>query len=135
MLARSVGCLPVCSATSDDFVNRLVGIVTDRDIVVRAIAAGLPLAMTAVSDVMSRNVACCYADDNLADAEKLMMERCVRRLPVLRHLGSDLVGLLSVDDIALSASRGRAGRVIEHAAAKPNEVYAGTNVSVSGQKA
>lgn len=84
---------------------------------------------------MSRNVACCYADDNLADAEKLMLERCVRRLPVLRRQGSDLVGMLSVDDIAISASRGRAGRVIEHAAAKPNEVYAGVSVSASALKA
>ena len=77
---------------------------------------------------MSKNVACCFADDNLAAAEKIMMDRCVRRLPVIQRGTCELVGMLSVDDIALSASRGRAGRVIEHAAAKPNEVYMSASV-------
>jgi len=127
MLHRAVGCLPVCAG--DPTSKALSGIVTDRDIVIRAMATEKDLGSTKVRSVMSKNVACCFADDNLAVAEKVMIDRCVRRLPVIQRGTCELVGMLSVDDIALSASRGRAGRVIEHAAAKPNQVYMSTSAA------
>jgi CBS domain-containing protein len=125
MLTRAVGCLPVCTTEINPV---LTGIITDRDITIRVIADGRRLHETLVKDVMSRDVACCYTDDNLADAEKLMTERCVRRLPVLKRTNSELIGIISVDDIALSASRGRAGRVIEQVSSRPNEVFMSASV-------
>lgn len=77
---------------------------------------------------MTRQVTCVFEDDNLATAERLMSENRVRRLPVLRRSNNELVGMLSVDDIALSASRGRAGRVLASSAANPNQVYQGTSI-------
>lgn len=65
---------------------------------------------------MSGAVTACHSDANLADAERLMIERGVRRLPVVDRGADVLVGVVSVDDIALAASRSRAGRVIENAA-------------------
>lgn len=66
---------------------------------------------------MSTNVSCCFSDDNLADAQQLMMQKKVRRLLVLRRSNNDIVGVISVDDIALRASRGRAGGILRLAAA------------------
>jgi len=118
MTARSVGCLPVCS--DDKPQSRLCGVITDRDIVIRTLALGLAPENVKVGDVMSKEVFACFSDHNLADAERIMIEKCVRRLPVLDRDTGQLVGMLSVDDIALGASRSRAGRVIESAAQFPN---------------
>jgi CBS domain-containing protein len=118
MTARSVGCLAVCSDEQPQ--SHLCGVITDRDIVIRVLARGLPPENVKVGDVMSKEVFACYSDHNLADAERIMIEKTVRRLPVLARDTGQLIGMLSVDDIALAASRSRAGRVIENAAQFPN---------------
>lgn len=69
---------------------------------------------------MTGNLISCYEDENLARAEQLMLEYSIRRLPVLRRSTGELVGMLTVDDVALAASRSRAGRVLENAALFPN---------------
>jgi CBS domain-containing protein len=94
-------------------------------------ARGANFDSTTVASVMSRQVVCCFSDDNLAEAEKLMLERCVRRVLVLHRGTNQLVGIVSVDDIALLASRGRAGRVLEHLGATPNEVFRSASVVTS----
>jgi CBS domain-containing protein len=109
MLLRSVGCLPVCQAGPG---GKLLGIVTDRDLVVRLIATNRNPDTTLVREVMSTDVACCFADDNLADAQRLMQSKRVRRLPVLLRSSNAMVGILSIDDIALQASASRAGSVL-----------------------
>lgn len=89
----NVGVLPVCEG------GEVVGIVTDRDITVRATAAGLSPANTAVDLVMSEGVRCCQAGQSVAEALALMSSVQIRRLPVLddaRHL----VGMVSLGDIA-----------------------------------
>jgi len=108
MLLRNVGCLPVCTNDS----KQLSGILTDRDLVIRVLAQGLSPEITRVGDIMSSDVACCFADDSLADAQTLLVERGVRRLPVLDRGDNQVVGILSVDDIAFLASRYRAGDVL-----------------------
>jgi CBS domain-containing protein len=114
MLQHNVGCLPVRGGAD----LGLVGILTDRDIVIRLMAKDLDADTTPVREVMTQNVACCYEGDNLSDAQKLMVERRVRRLPVLRVNTNEAVGMLSVDDIATMASRARAGSVLR-ASAQP----------------
>jgi CBS domain-containing protein len=117
MRDAGVGALPV-------FLDgRVVGFITDRDIVVRAIAAGRD---PSVADVRSSMTACvveCRDDEDLADAATRMEERAVRRAVVL-DAAQQPVGMLSVDDIALH-SQTLAGEIIEHARAPERPVHRG----------
>lgn len=92
MAESDCGALPV--ATPD----RLVGMITDRDIAVRGIAAGLG-PETKVSDVMSREVMYCYEDDATDDVLMNMGDIQVRRLPVVDG-DKKLVGIISLSDLA-----------------------------------
>lgn len=92
MLNMEVGCLP---AWEND---ELVGIITDRDIVCRAIADGRDPAATTVREVMSNYVAFCYDDQVVDSASQIMDENKVSRLPVLDH-DKHLVGILTLGDL------------------------------------
>ena len=89
----NVGALPVGEN------DRLVGMVTDRDIAVRAVAAGRAPTTTAVRDVMSEKVFYCFEDDAVEEAGRLMAEHQVHRLPVLNR-GKRLVGIVALADLA-----------------------------------
>jgi CBS domain-containing protein len=78
--------------------DRLVGMITDRDIAIRAVAEGKG-AETSVRDVMTEDVAYCFDDDDIADAARIMGDLQVRRLPVLNH-DKRLIGVISVGDLA-----------------------------------
>ena len=91
------GSLPVCDG------RRLLGIVTDRDIVVRGIANDRPPSTTAVRDVMSEKVFYCFENDDVEDAAQLMAEHQVRRIPVLNR-EKRLVGMLSLADLGMSGA-------------------------------
>ena len=92
MRNMEVGCLP---AWEND---ELVGIITDRDIVCRAIANGRDPAATTVREVMSNNVAFCYDDQIVDRASQVMGEKNISRLPVLDH-DKHLVGILTLGDL------------------------------------
>jgi CBS domain-containing protein len=79
--------------------DRLVGVITDRDIAVRAVAAGKG-PNTKVRDVMSKEVMYCFEDDELSEVAQNMSDNKLRRLPVLNRQ-KRLVGILSLGDIAL----------------------------------
>src|SRR5262245_12264150 len=87
--------------------DRLVGMLTDRDIEIRAVAAGKP-PTTPVRDVMSAEVKYCFEDDDLEEVAENMADLKVRRLPVLNR-EKRLVGILSLGDIALFDGSGSAG--------------------------
>jgi CBS domain-containing protein len=91
----NVGALPVGEN------DRLIGIVTDRDIVVRGVAENRLDGGTAVRDVMSDHVYYCFEDDELEQAAKIMAEHQVRRLPVLNRT-KRLVGIVALADLALT---------------------------------
>lgn len=80
--------------------QRMAGVITDRDITVRATAKDYTARTTRVRDVMSADVVCCYEDDDVDTAVRLMEERRVRRLPVLDH-GERLVGVVTLGDLAV----------------------------------
>jgi CBS domain-containing protein len=80
--------------------DQVYGILTDRDIVVRALAEGRDPARTRIGDVCSRELTTVRPTDPLQHALELMRERTVRRLPVLDESG-EVVGILSLGDVAL----------------------------------
>ena len=92
---HNVGSLPVCG---DD--RRLRGVVTDRDIVLRCIAAEEDPAQTLVRDIMTRSCATVSPQDDCREATRLMALHQVRRLPVVE--GGKLVGVISLGDVARS---------------------------------
>lgn len=91
--------------------GRVVGLITDRDIVLRVVAENLPLT-TAVADVMTAGVETCREEDNVADAAARMGAKQIRRLAVLDEKGQ-LAGMLSLGDIALEYGSKQVGRTLE----------------------
>lgn len=89
---ENVGALPICDG------DRLVGIVTDRDIVVRSTSAGQDPSRTPIRDVMTAPVIYGLADQSVEEAAALMKEHAIRRLPVLDG-AHRLVGMITVDDL------------------------------------
>ena len=90
--------------------DRLVGVITDRDIAIRAVAQGKS-PETPVSEVMSKEVLYCFEDEDLEHVAKNMGDVKVRRLPVLNRK-KRLVGIVSVGDLALSVNAQTAGRAV-----------------------
>jgi CBS domain-containing protein len=97
--------------------GKVVGLVTDRDIVVRVVAAGGDLEGP-VSAVMSDGVQSCGEDDNLADAAAQMANHQIRRLVVTGEKGN-LVGILSLGDIALDYGAKVVGKTLEEISEPP----------------
>jgi CBS domain-containing protein len=102
----SVGALPICGKD-----NRLKGMVTDRDIVVRCIAEGGDPATTAVSQLAEGKPVTVGADDDIEVALRTMAQHQVRRLPVID--GHDLVGVISQADIARNLPDAKIGDLVE----------------------
>jgi len=105
MRDENVGSIPVL----DDEV--LVGIVTDRDIVVRCIADGKDASECTAEDVLSENLETVEPDDDAEEAARIMASRQIRRLPVVED--GKLVGMLSLGDIAVKESDRTAGDALE----------------------
>jgi CBS domain-containing protein len=90
--------------------DRLVGLITDRDIAIRAVAAGRG-PDTRVADVMSHDVKYCYEDEDTAHVLANMGDIQVRRLPVLNR-EKRLVGIVSLGDLAMTGTRAKAGQAL-----------------------
>ncbi|MBQ8833321.1 MAG: CBS domain-containing protein [Oscillospiraceae bacterium] len=90
----NIGILPVCGGD-----GRVCGLVTDRDIVTRCLAAGRSPASTAVRDVMTTHIVAARPDMDTADAAGLMGREQIRRLPVLEN--GRLCGMVSLGDLAV----------------------------------
>jgi CBS domain-containing protein len=106
MAELDVGALPVAEN------DRLVGMITDRDIAVRAVAEGLP-PDTPISEIMSREVLYCFEDQRLDDVTRNMGDVQVRRLPVVNR-DKRLVGIVSFADLARSEQPTTVGRAVSH---------------------
>jgi len=94
MKSMDVGALLVCDN------EQIVGVVTDRDIAIRAAATGADTSVTPVQDIMTPHVATCFEEQDVADAAEIMKQKQIRRLAVLNHV-SRLVGIVSLGDLAL----------------------------------
>ena len=83
--------------TSNDNKN-VVGLVTDRDILLRSICCDKDAKTTPVSDIMTTNVCCCDANEHIGTAEKIMSDNQIRRIPIIDN--DQIVGILSIGDIS-----------------------------------
>src|SRR3954464_13302603 len=97
MRQLDVGALPVCEH------DRLAGMVTDRDIVLRGVADALQTDIATVSQVMSQGAFFVFADQEIEEAARLMEEKQIRRLPVLNR-EKQMIGIISLGDMALNSN-------------------------------
>jgi CBS domain-containing protein len=105
MARIDAGSLPVCDG------RRLQGIITDRDIVVRALAKGLG-PDTTVAQIMTSDVEYCFEDDDLTEVCDKMATGQIRRIPVVNR-DRELVGIVSLGDLARQSPPAKAGDVLE----------------------
>jgi CBS domain-containing protein len=107
MASQDIGSLPVCAGR-----RQVIGIITDRDITVRAVARGMDPNRTRVEEVMTREVLSCSSSAEVEQACELMERRQVRRLLVT---GDDdmPVGIVSLGDIALCLRESQSGEVLK----------------------
>ena len=101
-----VGVIPVCEG------DRLVGMVTDRDIVVRGLTKGGPVESMRLVEVMSEDPRWCFEDESLDEVLEQMREVRIRRIAVFDH-ERHLVGMLSLGDVAVKADGDGAGAVLQ----------------------
>lgn len=105
MAECDVGVIPIVES------DRLIGMVTDRDIVVRGLREGKGPA-SRLRDVMTPGIHYCYEDDETDDAARIMAETQVRRLPVVSKKNKRLVGIVAICDLARFENSARVGRAM-----------------------
>jgi CBS domain-containing protein len=98
MLKVDADSIPVCEG------DRLIGMITDRDLAVRAVAEGRG-PETPLREIMTHDVVCCFEDEDVENAVQKMSENKVRRLPILSRNDEKLVGIVSLGDITHSNAR------------------------------
>lgn len=105
MAEHQIGCVPVCDAN-----QKVVGIITDRDILLRSVCNNKNTKTTPVSEIMTTEVCCCNQNDQLDKAQELMSDNQVRRLPILDN--GKIVGILSIGDISRNPNTNQEAYVI-----------------------
>lgn len=110
MERHDIGALPVAHN------DKLVGMITDRDIVTRGVATNKDARHTPVRELMSDRVLYCYEDDDIEKVAENMADMQVRRLPVVNR-DKQLKGMVSLGDVAAKASESAAGESLSQIAA------------------
>jgi CBS domain-containing protein len=103
---RDIGSVPVVEG------RKVVGVITDRDIAIRGVAEGRDPSSTKASEAMSKEVVAVRETDDLQEAERIMHDQQIRRLPVINDQG-ELVGYLAMAKVARTESPAQAGKVIQ----------------------
>jgi CBS domain-containing protein len=107
MRVRDVGFLPVCDG------DRLVGVVTDRDITLKSTAEGTDPNTSIGRDVITSPVVYCFDDQDVKEAAELMEKHQIRRITVLSRDDKRLVGVVSLGDIARNGTKKVSAEVLE----------------------
>lgn len=112
MAKNDIGAMPICGED-----NRLKGMLTDRDIVVKVIAEGRDPSQVRAGELGQGKPVTIGADDSISLAISTMADHQVRRLPVID--GHDLIGIVSIGDIAKNAEEDDVGRLLELISSAP----------------
>ena len=115
MRDNDIGPVPVVESTDK---KKLIGIVTDRDLVIRVLAADRDAGSTPIQEVMTKSPAVCSPDDDIAACLDAMERRQVRRMPVVDNRGQ-LVGIIAQADIALRIAQPRQTAEVVQEISKP----------------
>ncbi len=107
MRVRDIGFLPVCDG------DRLVGVVTDRDIVLRSTAEGTNPNTGIGRDLMTSPIIYCFDDQDVNEAAKLMEEHQIRRVAVVSRDDKRLVGVVALGDIARNGTKETSAEVLQ----------------------
>jgi CBS domain-containing protein len=107
MRDRDIGFLPVCDG------ENLLGVLSDRDITIRALADGMDVAVMLGRDLMTAPAIYCFEDQDVDEAARIMQENQIRRLLVLSRDDKRLVGVLSLGDLAMKSNTDRSGEVLQ----------------------
>ena len=96
MNTNHIGCVPIC-----DNSNNLVGLITDRDIVLRGVAFGKDITSTPASEIMKKNLYCCNEDEEVTEVEKIMSKWQVKRVPVIQN--NKVIGIVTMGNLVNNA--------------------------------
>lgn len=118
MVEHDCGAVPVVTSQSSP---TPVGIITDRDIIVRIVAEGRSPAEHVAGDAMSKSVATVHGSDSLQTALQVMQDNQVRRVPVINEQGH-VIGILAQADIALNASSDQTAEVLREVSEEEDEL-------------
>jgi CBS domain-containing protein len=117
MKSLDVGALPICEN------NKLIGMITDRDIATRAVAEGRDPKKTCASDAMTSGIVYCYEDEDTREAARIMEEKQIRRLLVFDR-NQRAVGIVSLGDIATRIRSDQMSGEILGEVSKPSQAHA-----------
>ncbi|MEI3401605.1 MAG: CBS domain-containing protein [Clostridia bacterium] len=92
MNENHIGCVPVCNQN-----NCIVGVITDRDIILRSVACDKDVKNTPASEIMTCNVCTCTQNDDINEAERKMAKNQIRRIPVVDN--NKVIGILTLGDL------------------------------------
>ena len=106
MSEKHIGCVPVC-----DKENKIVGLVTDRDLILRSIACDKDVNNTSLNEIMTTNICSCKENDELKTAEDMMSKNQIRRLPVVDEYGK-IVGIISLANLCTNTNN--VGKTLEN---------------------
>jgi CBS domain-containing protein len=109
MKTTDVGLIPI---VDNLYSNKVVGVVTDRDLTLRAVAEGLDANETTAEQVMTANPICCTADDTVSAVTDLMSSHQIRRILVVDEFGR-MVGIIAQADLARQVDTQTTGKVVE----------------------
>jgi CBS domain-containing protein len=107
MRDRNIGFLPVCDG------EVLMGVLSDRDITIRALADSMDLNVMLCRDLMTTPAIYCFEDQDVSEAARIMAENQIRRLVVLSRDDKRLVGVVSLGDLARNETTGLSGKVLQ----------------------
>jgi len=107
MRDRNIGFLPVCDGET------LIGVLSDRDITIRALAEGMDVSIMLGRDLMTTPAIYCFDDQDVDEAAKLMEENQIRRLVVVDREDKRLVGVISLGDLARHETADLSGQVLQ----------------------
>ena len=107
MRDRDIGFLPVCDG------EVLLGVLSDRDITIRALADGMDVNVMLARDLMTAPAIYCFEDQDVKEAAKIMEEHQIRRLVVMNRDDNRLVGVVSLGDLARNGTANLSGKVLQ----------------------